>query len=124
LDAEIFQNFLILFASGSAELLSKHIEIAEGYIRAIKAALATGYFRSVVDAAHPLKSSSRQIGALRVSELAARIEDMAQEPAPDAAKIAQWVVQIEHEQQLATQAIHEALGKAGLAGLSVSRKIG
>jgi len=58
-------------------LMEKFLDNARHYIDSIKAALAAGNGKAIADAAHPLKSSSAQIGATELSALALKIEKLA-----------------------------------------------
>ena len=87
LDAETFANFLELFGEGSEAILFKHEQTADGYIRAIHEGIAARNYERIVTAAHPLKSSSRQIGAFTISLLAEQLEDAANTDTPDQAAI-------------------------------------
>lgn len=58
-------------------------------IASARSAAAAGSARSVADAAHALKSSAGNIGALRLMESAASIEARAREEASDASALAE-----------------------------------
>lgn len=55
------------------------LEDSESYIAAIKEGIAAASAEKIVSPAHTLKSSSRQMGALRVSEIAKSMEALARE---------------------------------------------
>jgi HPt (histidine-containing phosphotransfer) domain-containing protein len=63
--------------SAIADLLGMARETELRYITALREAIAKADFRSVARAAHSIKGSASNIGALRVSRIAADIEDRA-----------------------------------------------
>src|SRR5690606_4054605 len=70
MDEELFHAFMELFGEKAVSVLYKYCETSKNYVDDIRAGLEKGDFKSVVDAAHPLKSSSSQMGAYRISECA------------------------------------------------------
>lgn len=55
-------------------LATRYVEMSQDYLSTIEQGIASGDVKSVVDAAHPFKSSSRQLAADKVADLAAIIE--------------------------------------------------
>lgn len=55
------------------------IEDTETYIGAIREGIAVGIAEKIVSPAHTLKSSSRQMGAIHMSEIAKEMEALARE---------------------------------------------
>ncbi len=73
-----------------------YFEDSDGYIAAIRDSIAHQRMDEVVSPAHTLKSSSRQMGALRVSELAKQIEHLARDHAnSNVARLAPLVSELE-----------------------------
>jgi PAS domain S-box-containing protein len=77
-NAELFEDLLDLF-------VEEHGDAA----RLIMQASADGEWRRVNAQAHGLKGAASTLGALRISEIALRIEQTARAPAPDAGVIGQ-----------------------------------
>lgn len=67
-----------------AEVISIFLEEAPRHLDALEGALAEGDADALRSAAHTLKSSSAQLGAMRVSELARKLE-----ASGDAGKVAE-----------------------------------
>jgi HPt (histidine-containing phosphotransfer) domain-containing protein len=61
----------------AAEMIALFLSYGEERITATRLALQAGNLDGVAEAAHPLKSSAGNVGALRVQELAASIEQFA-----------------------------------------------
>ena len=70
MDERMFNAFLDMVEDSAAVMLRKHCDTAKKYLEAIHLALRNEDCNAMADAAHPLKSSSRQIGAHHVAELA------------------------------------------------------
>jgi HPt (histidine-containing phosphotransfer) domain-containing protein len=68
---------------GGTTFVSKMIDIfaeyAGGKVREARAAHASGQLEQLADAVHPLKSSAGNVGAIRVQELATRLEALARQ---------------------------------------------
>ena len=58
-------------------MLEYYLEDSESYLNAISAALPDGNAEVIATNAHSLKSSSRQLGAVAVSDIAREIEEKA-----------------------------------------------
>jgi len=58
-------------------MIDYYLEDSVGYINEITSALEAGKLTPMVAPAHTLKSSSRQLGAVQVSEIACELEEMA-----------------------------------------------
>lgn len=61
------------------ELVETYVRNAARYAEAVVEGFAEGDAKKIADAAHPLKSSSGNMGLLKLSELSEQIEDMASE---------------------------------------------
>ena len=83
LDAESFQNFITLFGAEAEVILRKHQEVAENYLKAIRLGVKNRDYSMIANAAHPLKSSSQHIGAVKVSSLAKKLESEALDEYPN-----------------------------------------
>lgn len=68
---------------GGPELVEKMIRIfldhAPTRVEEIRSGVATGHLRETEKGAHSLKSSAGNLGAVRLRELCARLEDLAEE---------------------------------------------
>ncbi len=76
LDMERFNAFAELMEEGLDDIVRRYLETANEYMAAIHRGLAANDFKTISEAAHPLKSSSLQLGSVAVSELAKAIETM------------------------------------------------
>jgi len=63
--------------AGIIELLEMALETGAKHVERLKSALAEGDARSVARAAHGIKGSASNIGALEVTRISATIEDQA-----------------------------------------------
>jgi HPt (histidine-containing phosphotransfer) domain-containing protein len=63
--------------AGIANLLSMACETELRYLAALREAIASTDIRAVASAAHSIKGSASNIGAMRMSRVAAKIEDRA-----------------------------------------------
>ena len=99
MDDETFNTFLGIVGVQAGEILQKHCEISQIYLQSMQEALAKKDFNVIVDAAHPLKSSSQQIGAIDVANLAMRIEEMGKLPAPNTLVLRDLIRQLEQQQR-------------------------
>ena len=68
------------------ELIDLFLTDAPGRVRDVETGLATGDIKLVERAAHTLKSSSANIGALTLSSICKRIEELARNQEKDAIK--------------------------------------
>jgi HPt (histidine-containing phosphotransfer) domain-containing protein len=105
LDSKLFHDFAELMGDDLAMILGRHIEVSQGYLASIREGVATQNAKLVAQAAHPLKSSSYQIGATRVGDIAKSLEHLAKSDTPDMAQIAA----LAQEMELAQHATCEAL---------------
>ena len=80
------------------------------YMKEIRESLASGDFSSISRAAHTIKSSYSNIGALSSVQLAKEIEILAKNSLPNAVEIQSLVVKLEAELQKAEQAIAAQMG--------------
>ncbi len=88
LDQNIFTEAKDLLQDKFPAILGYFIEDSTDYAAAIRSALALNDLHAMILPAHSIKSSARQIGALRLSEIARTLELGAkeaphQQPAPD-----------------------------------------
>ena len=112
LDGETFGSFLELFGDSAEAILFKHESTAEQYIQTIAEGIRARNYPAIVSAAHPLKSSSRQIGAFKTSLLAEQLEDAANVDTPDQAAIETLADAIRTTQRDTMQAIWLATREA------------
>lgn len=87
LDMEVFNAFAELMGENLSMILVRHLETVAEYLKTIHGSLDNGDFKAMSYAAHPLKSSSQQIGAMKVAGIAAEIEHRANAAAPDIAQL-------------------------------------
>ncbi len=74
IDADIFTNAREMLGDKLGTVISYYLEDADNFITRIAEAVAKNDPNAVVLPAHTLKSSSRQLGAITIADLAARIE--------------------------------------------------
>ena len=96
-----------LLGDKSSVILHKHCEIAKGYINAINKALHEKCTDAAADSAHPLKSSSRQIGAFNVAKLAESIEKIGRKPTANIFILLDLAKEAEQQQQLVEEFINQ-----------------
>lgn len=107
IEQKTFNAFLELMGGESANILNKHCDIADGYLQQIKKSLKEKNYAAMADAAHPLKSSSRQIGATEVGKLAAQIEETAKKTSPNIFALQDLIQQLEYRQKLVEKTIRQ-----------------
>jgi CheY-like chemotaxis protein/HPt (histidine-containing phosphotransfer) domain-containing protein len=105
LDVAMFDMLSELMGDALKGILSRHLETATGYIATIETALKEQDFNKLAMAAHPLKSSSQQIGALNVAKAAGELERMAREASPNILMMRPFVRQLSQLQADAAAAI-------------------
>jgi HPt (histidine-containing phosphotransfer) domain-containing protein len=99
----------------AAKMIGLFISYGGEKVAAARQAQSAGNLNAVADAAHPIKSSAGNVGALRVQDLAAKLEQSAREAKSD-------LVQsqlTELEQAFADSASFFEAEKARLAGKQV-----
>lgn len=99
-DMAVFNDFLELIGKNSEMILKKHCEIAQKYIIGIGKELSKNSYKAVADFAHPLKSSSQQIGAMKVAGIAADIEKICREDNVNAKILIELLEQLKYQQEL------------------------
>ncbi len=107
LDAELFSVFCELMGDIAPSVLTQHLSVADGYIQTIYGAFEQEDLKRISEAAHPLKSSSQQIGALKIAALAMELEGFS----GDIAQIKSLIEQAEQAHNEACLTIKEQLKK-------------
>jgi len=74
LDTTVFNEIKELMGDAMGTLVEKYHSQSATYVSEIREGIAAGDAERVARAAHPLKSSSKQLGAMQISELARIIE--------------------------------------------------
>lgn len=92
----------------AARLLGFYLEDLPGQLEAISTALQTNQAAEVGNIAHSLKSSSRQMGALKLGEAAFRVEKAARSNPPDP-YLPQFVQSLQNLMPATVQAVTEQL---------------
>ena len=95
IDYETLARFKELLGDRAASILAQHAEVSRSYVTAISNGFAVGDWKAVEQAAHPLKSSSQQVGALAMAKLAALIEQHAGAETPDAQRLKKYILQLQ-----------------------------
>jgi len=103
LDDILFREFCHLMEAQLQPVLARHETVAQEYINTIRTALSQRDTQRLRQAAHPLKSSHQQIGALRVSSLAAEMEAIAGSDEADWQRLSELLPELElaHQETLA-----------------------
>ena len=96
IDADILAEARTAMPAKFAAICRYFIDDTESYLGALRAAVAEKSVQKLVIPAHSIKSSARQMGALRLGEIASELESLAtgavgQEAAADFARIARLV---------------------------------
>jgi HPt (histidine-containing phosphotransfer) domain-containing protein len=99
LDMDAFNSLAELMGSNLAMLLESQIALAKGYIQEFNNAFEAGNFKAISETAHTFKSSSQQIGAMKVATLAKEIEMLAKATAPDINILKDLVAKITQAQE-------------------------
>ena len=79
LDLNTFNEMKAIIGNSFVEMLSMYSSESEEYIKLIEQGVARNKIEDIVRPAHTLKSSSRQIGALRLGGIAAEIEQLSRD---------------------------------------------
>lgn len=80
IDKEILDSVQSLMKGKFAKMMAFFLEDSSRYVCQIEEALAGNNINAVAMPAHSLKSSSNQMGALYLSTIARRIEDISRHP--------------------------------------------
>lgn len=79
LDADIFNEAKSVMKTKFPTMVQYFLEDSETYILSIREGVLSESSEKIVSPAHTLKSSSKQLGAMRVSEIAKAMEALARE---------------------------------------------
>jgi HPt (histidine-containing phosphotransfer) domain-containing protein len=109
LDMAAFGLLRELLGADLKDILSRHFDTSRSYMKAIDEALAHGDAEAVYQAAHPFKSSSLQIGARRVADLAGRLEGLSRAKSPDMAKLREIAAALAEAQRQAESEVADFL---------------
>ncbi len=109
LHEETFAALCELMGDKIHKLLARHLTVAQTYLKTIQDALDSQDFKAMKEAAHPLKSSSAQIGALKVSAKSAQIEHVSASPAPNIDLLREYSSELANLQNAAAAAIERRL---------------
>lgn len=104
-DKEAFDQFAELMEGELPEVLAQHFKVTQGYLESLRRCAEKGDAAAMVEAAHPLKSSSRQIGAMRVGDLAEAIEHVSKETSPDVVRLMHLIDSAQAAQEATCQAL-------------------
>ncbi len=105
INMEVFNSFKDLLGDKLEDTLLTHFEVAENYVAVITDSLSSKNFAAIKGAAHPLKSSSQQIGAMKVAAIAKEIERAASSAKPDIKTLKKLAKQVQKAQQEAANII-------------------
>jgi CheY-like chemotaxis protein/HPt (histidine-containing phosphotransfer) domain-containing protein len=105
LDKEVFASFVALMGKNLPIILARYLDAAHGYLQTIRVSVDAGDFKALFHAAHPLASSSGQVGAKNIAELARKIESLASAATPDIVQLKTLAEQIEQAQEGTKQAL-------------------
>lgn len=112
LDPTSFDDFKELMGDNLTQILNRHFEISDGYLRNILSAADAGDFKTLVHNAHPFASSSKQVGIVKVGDLAKKIEFFGNNPTSDLEELRALVKDITVAQEEARQVLAAYLKKS------------
>ncbi len=107
IDISLLNSFLDIVGDDAANILHKHCEDAKNYIKNIKKAAFEKNYTEMHNAAHPLKSSSRYIGAIEVMKIAQEIEEAGRSGNGDISLLRSLIERLESEQKLVIKYINK-----------------
>ncbi len=87
LDTEILEDIKKTMASKFDEIVNYYLEDAGEYVFSIKEGYDDNSAAAIIHPAHTLKSSSSQMGAMKLSEIARKIEETSRESKEDGSSI-------------------------------------
>lgn len=87
IDEDIFSVFAQVMGDSLSMILRNYLEISASYLTTLRSALELADFKAVFDVAHPLKSSSHQIGLMDMAIISREIELLARSDTPDVAEL-------------------------------------
>ncbi|MCI5048842.1 MAG: Hpt domain-containing protein [Rickettsiales bacterium] len=108
LDRAIYDELASLMGDAIGILKDKFEKQSADYVRAVLQAVEREDAHEVAQAAHPLKSSSKQLGLVALSDLAGQIEDEAKEQNSVTDSIRHAASSLESLYQESLKALHEA----------------
>jgi signal transduction histidine kinase/DNA-binding response OmpR family regulator/HPt (histidine-containing phosphotransfer) domain-containing protein len=79
LDRGVLRELFDIMEDGTCDLLQEYLDNAPGFLARVDKAVGSGSAADLVLPAHSLKSSSANVGAMRVAELARKLEFMGRE---------------------------------------------
>lgn len=110
LDAGILAAAKDLLGNSFFTILRHYIAASKESVAVMRDALARGDRMAIARAAHPLKSSSKQVGALRVARFAEEIEALASIEAPDMDRLTSLLQNMEQASTETERALAPHLG--------------
>lgn len=105
IDANAFGVFASLMGDNLAQVLQRHQESVAKYMTKIKEALDNKDYKAAAHAAHPLKSSSQQIGVYKVADIAREIETHCATDNPDSQYLQRLLLDVSSAQHSAFEAL-------------------
>lgn len=98
LDEETFTAFANLMGENLSLILSRHLETTQGYIESIFSAYDEGDFDAIAKTAHLLKSSSHQVGGIKIVKITEKIRHLIATSAHDSEQIHVLIEQLKKAQ--------------------------
>ncbi len=98
LDLTIFNTFKLIMGNNFQPIMLTYIHVSKQYVDTIQQLCESAEFGALADVAHALKSSSMQIGAIKVGEIAAQLERNGHHIKPNHTKIDSLVQQLQQAQ--------------------------
>ena len=111
IDQQIFETFCDLMGDSLSLVISRYLETSKEYIEQIIKSDKEGNLEALSAAAHPLKSSSQQIGASKLSSIAQEIEKLSLEDNADQKAISDLVEKIKEAHSDAKTVLEKHLAK-------------
>jgi HPt (histidine-containing phosphotransfer) domain-containing protein len=111
LDLSIFNSLCELLGDQITTVLEHHCQATDDYMKAIDKGLEASNYNAMNKAAHPIKSSHQQIGALHAAAIAQLIETACKQGSPDPLWLAAQVAALRLAVDDATNAIRNYMSK-------------
>ena len=109
LDKQIFNELKELMGEGLTSLVERYITLSQEYIVKIQQGVQEGNATQVEEAAHPLKSSSLQLSAVSLYEIAKVVENEAATHHQITPRLRDYARQLPEAMQASAAALRAAL---------------
>lgn len=108
----LYHEFMMLMGDGDPSLEQEFLELfledTDEHFQAVRCAFEAHEQETLVRLAHTIKSTSAQIGAMRLSELSLKLETMGQ--SGDHARVSELITNLESEYRRVREVLLSRLG--------------